>query len=503
MTRVASKNRNRRAFTLIIVLLLIAATLATAFAFLRTQSNFAAIQSNHAADVGARNAAMIGLAAGLRQMSESGWSGVGSTISDTVTDGMSYSTTFTAGDPALTSASPDYGLLPLRVTVTSTGRQSVRGGDNGGDYVVRAVVELVPRKINATVFSFNETLYQWGNSNAIVNMPFQVQGDARIGGTLDLNATYPVGTSKTTWYQALKSLDDAGTDYRFVTGTLKWPASSNSGNTTHVQTNLNITTSDVAGTNTAPFSLPTSLPNYQLYPGGPTYAPVEIPGTTPVLADVSYTANPATNPLGLFYTNADAIQLNQSVTIVGTLLTLKSASDVQFAVSGTKSNVSITAVKLPGVSGDSQFVAYPAVVAADDIDVYAGQQLAVSGAMVAGDKFSFLTPNNTASFTATGQIACSQLDAAANTAWPTSSLTWTTYLTAFNSQRLLAGGQPNYALWLAMSPRLLSPVPKLVFAPNTSTVDNLVPDFTKTLYGPGASDSGGLRWRLISIRENP
>jgi hypothetical protein len=491
--------RRRRAFTLIIVLLLLAAALGTAFALMREQTMLAAVQQNHAADIGSRNAALTGLAAGMRTMSESTWGGISSTLNGSLPDGSSYTTTFAVGDPNLSVGNPDYSLYPMRVTVTSTGKQSLGGGSGFQTFVARAVVELVPRKINPAKFSFNQTVYHWSLSGTTLHMPMQVQGDMRIGGVLNLNPSYPTGSSKSTWLSSLKNLANGGQENRFVTGNLVWPALLNLTNSGNVETNLGINTTDQLGLGTAPFSTPSSLGTYRLYPGGPQYTPVLIPGSNPQLSSQSFAADPLTNPLGIFYVNQSSIDLRGSVTINGTLINLASTGDINVATGGSQQNITITAVTLPGLSGQS--IAYPAAVTGDDITVGNGQQLTVTGAMVAGGNFSISAASSSSDFTMTGQLSCGTFSTAANSSWPTSSTTWDNYLNSWNFQRTF--GQPSYALWLASSPRLLSPVPKLVFAPNTGTVDNLVPDFSQPVYGPGSSDSGGLRWRLISFRENP
>ncbi len=491
--------RRRRAFALIIVLLLLAAALGTAFALMREQTMLAAVQQNHAADVGARHAALTGLAAGMRAMSESTWGGVNSSINGAFADGSSYTTTFASGDPDLSTGSPNYSRLPFRVTVTSTGKQSLGGGTGFQTYVVRSVVELVPRKINPAKFNFSHTVYHWSLGGTTIHMPMQVQGDMRIGGVLNLNPSYPTGSSKSTWFSSLKNLASGGQEYRFVTGQLTWPALLNLTNSGNVETNLGINTTDQLGLGTAPFSTPSSLGTYRLYPGGPQYTPVLIPGSNPQVNSQTFAADPATNPLGIFYVNQSSITLKDAITINGTLINLAGSGDIGVATAGDKQNITVNAVTLPGLSGRS--IAYPALVAGDDITVGDGQQLTVSGSIVAGGVFSISAASNSTDFTMTGQLSCGTFGTPANSSWPTSSTTWDNYLNSWNFQRFL--GQPSYALWLASSPRLLSPVPKLVFAPNTGTVDNLVPDFSQPVYGAGSSDSGGLRWRLISFRENP
>ena len=69
----------------------------------------------------ARQAAMVGLSAGMRKMEESALAGVGTTVSGNVSSQETYSVTYTTGYLLLTSSSSNYSEYPYRVTVQSTG----------------------------------------------------------------------------------------------------------------------------------------------------------------------------------------------------------------------------------------------------------------------------------------------------------------------------------------------------------------------------------------------
>src|SRR5262245_25398003 len=95
----------RRGASIALVLSIIAITLATSYVIMRSEFATQRVQQNGNRRVLARQAAMIGLSAGMRKMEESGWAGVGTTVAGNVSSQESYAVTYTAGDPLLTSSS--------------------------------------------------------------------------------------------------------------------------------------------------------------------------------------------------------------------------------------------------------------------------------------------------------------------------------------------------------------------------------------------------------------
>ena len=75
--RVSSHRSSRRGMAVLLVLGVLAITLAVCYATLRGQGTTAQLARNNSRALQARAAAHSGLAAALRKMSESTWSGVG------------------------------------------------------------------------------------------------------------------------------------------------------------------------------------------------------------------------------------------------------------------------------------------------------------------------------------------------------------------------------------------------------------------------------------------
>src|SRR5262245_48624225 len=102
----SSRQLSRRGMAILLVLGVLAITLAVCYATLRGQGTTAQLARNNSRALQAREAAHSGLAAALRKMSEAGWGGVGVPLSAYVTADSWYEVTFSTGDPTLTVASP-------------------------------------------------------------------------------------------------------------------------------------------------------------------------------------------------------------------------------------------------------------------------------------------------------------------------------------------------------------------------------------------------------------
>src|SRR5215510_5675498 len=92
------KPRSRvRGVAIVLVLGLLAVTLAISYSTLRTQGATTQLAANNGRALDAREAAHSGLAAALRKMSDSSWAGVAAPLSASITDSSSYTVTFTTG----------------------------------------------------------------------------------------------------------------------------------------------------------------------------------------------------------------------------------------------------------------------------------------------------------------------------------------------------------------------------------------------------------------------
>ena len=193
--------RPRRGVTVLIVLALLAITLALSYAMMRSQSISVQIQDNLGRQDNARQAATAGMTIALRKMHEADWEGVTSVVSGFVSDHDTFRVTYETGDSSLTTDDPEYKEYPFRVTLVSTG-VSVDPHNPGirAEHKVRAVVQLVRRQLSATPSQWQQlqqaddgtplTIYQWGNVRVPVDVPVQVEGGVLLQGALRLGAGY-------------------------------------------------------------------------------------------------------------------------------------------------------------------------------------------------------------------------------------------------------------------------------------------------------------------------
>ncbi|MCA9269655.1 MAG: hypothetical protein KDA41_14340, partial [Planctomycetales bacterium] len=82
--------RRRRGMTVIVVLGVLALTLALSYAMLRTQTTTATLQANVDHDEAARQAALTGLQIGIRKMHEANWGGLSAGFSGQYSDTTKY-----------------------------------------------------------------------------------------------------------------------------------------------------------------------------------------------------------------------------------------------------------------------------------------------------------------------------------------------------------------------------------------------------------------------------
>src|SRR3982750_4035209 len=95
-----------RGMAIVLVLGILAMTLAISYATLRGQATTAELARNKNRGSNARVAAQSGLAAALQKMSSDNWSGISSTLRSNVTNNAWYQVTFTTGDSKLASTDP-------------------------------------------------------------------------------------------------------------------------------------------------------------------------------------------------------------------------------------------------------------------------------------------------------------------------------------------------------------------------------------------------------------
>ncbi len=370
---------------MVVVLGIIAITLASSYAIMRSQFAAVRVQQNSNRRNAARQAAMVGLSVAMRGMEQSGWAGVSTTLSGTLSSQDSYSATYTAGDDSLTSSSADYAEYPYRVTIVSTGTSvDALNSQSKATHKVRAVMKLIPRKLSTGPSDFativNYTWYQTANDTFSFQVPLRVQGKVRAQGVVELTDDYNWSSSISEEY--LDDLDrmrqNGYPDYRPFTGPIELSFTINNGTVRNWLTgtvNVSLISNSATGMS-AQWVFPGSVSSYKLYTGGPAYNVPTVPSTI----TNTLQADPTTNPLGLFSANGD-VTLATGAAVQGTLI----GAD---HVTVTGANISLTPVDLLPLQGNSNKIRLPTMLAADDILVNDTGSPTIEGLVATFDKFN-------------------------------------------------------------------------------------------------------------------
>jgi hypothetical protein len=184
----------------VMVLGLLAITLAISYATLRGQGTTSQLARNNTRALDARVAAQSGLAAAVRKMSENAWGGIDASLSANVTSHSWYQVTFTTGDAKLLSGDPQYDEYAFRVTIDATGyaadplNPAVRS-----EHHSRCVVQLVRKRLLAEPANWaalkNYNVYQYANKDALVQFPVRINGPTCLMGRLVFCSEYPTPQS--------------------------------------------------------------------------------------------------------------------------------------------------------------------------------------------------------------------------------------------------------------------------------------------------------------------
>ncbi|MBI3839458.1 MAG: hypothetical protein HY288_16180 [Planctomycetia bacterium] len=193
--RSARRPLSRRGFTVLVVLALISITLALSYSIMRSQMTGIQIQSNSDRGNLARQAALAGVNVALRNMRLTGWTGVGTPLTASISSTDSYTVTFTAGDPSLTSSNPNYSDYPYRVMVLSTGTSVDPAHSTvSSTYKVQAIVRLIARQLTAAPSNYatmlGYTLYEMTSGSDSAMVPCHIDGPVRLQGALDVHSGY-------------------------------------------------------------------------------------------------------------------------------------------------------------------------------------------------------------------------------------------------------------------------------------------------------------------------
>jgi len=190
------RHHARRGVTVLLVLGVLAVTIALSYAIMRTQVTSSQIQANLSDRDSARQAAQAGLMIALRKMHQSDWSGVDTQFSGLVESGLFYLVKYEAGDPTLTVGDAEYESYPYRVTITARGF-AVDSSHSivTASHELQAVVELTPRALSTQPADWaslqNHTVRQWKDDDVVCQTPVRVEGPVALQGPVKLCEDYP------------------------------------------------------------------------------------------------------------------------------------------------------------------------------------------------------------------------------------------------------------------------------------------------------------------------
>lgn len=191
--------RKRPGMAVIMVLGLLAITLAFSYAMIRSSSTSASIQRNSGRRGDARQAAMSGVSAALRKIHQDDWAGVGTSLSGTLSATESYQVTYSLGDPSLSPSNPDWEDYAYRVTIDSIGYASAPTQPTlVSKHKIRVVVHLAPELMSAEPTDWatfqQYTVFQARDREFRLELPARIEGPVRIQGEVKLATQYPSNT---------------------------------------------------------------------------------------------------------------------------------------------------------------------------------------------------------------------------------------------------------------------------------------------------------------------
>lgn len=486
------QQRQRRGYSIVIVLGLLAVGMSLSYAALHTQGTNLRLQRNVELRGAAMEAALTGLSIAHRQMSQNSWAGVDQVLSKALTGTSGYSVSFETGDPYLSPGSADYARWPFRVTLISTGyAQDPQVPQSIALYKARSVVELVPRALATPPADWQRfqgyTVFQHRDRDFSVHFPGRISGPVWIQGRVHISEDYPDRNDVRDLYLThLNTMRFGGyPDLRPLEGPLRLDISK--------QNQTGLSRLGMLGVPYSSLNNPVNrwqrqaeMQEYRLYPGGKPY---QIPQLARTLQSLQLEPDPATNPLGLFYRGAGTLYLQDHVRVRGTIL----AHDIHLV----GRNITLRPPDLRHTLGDNRPIQLPAIVARNDVNFYSNAEATVEGAVSVENHFEVRSGSNNAALTMRGRLIAGQFSLGGRDSWDISQSTWNLY-------RLLFGLQSgiNVIPYFPMFVYVLGfdPYPLIRFEPPDGEVTYHWPDRNTPIYVPHPND-GGLRWDVIRWAE--
>jgi Tfp pilus assembly protein PilX len=503
--------RRRRGMALILILGMLAITIAVSYSLLRSQVQTTLLQTNTQTNNLARQAAETGLNYAIRKLTTDSWGGVGTTLTGNVDSQSSYSVSYAAGDASLLSGDPNYSELPFRVTITSTGT-ALNSGDNTlpTTYTMSAVLQLVRRGLNTSATpslwsAMNGfTCVQWNSSSTVwtvnVDAPVQFQGPTCFLGKmqfqkLSLDPTDDNSDSRKDYIKDLKKkFTDTGVDYRHFTDDVSLGNGRQDADTKGDIEWLGVSVNFVPTIGSDPVSYANAPSTYKLYAGGPAYTVPNLVGTygsTPTGQTI--VASTTANPLGI-YKAGGTVNFKTGTKFTGVLFSDGSSDEVRLDGTG----VEINGLNLPALSNSSTVYQLPASMIRNNLVVKNNSVSLVRGLVINWENFVVDSGGQNTAFNLQGRLFAEDLDIAARTEWTAvSNLNWTLQRTLFRAQTAI--GTKYYPDWMDASVFNLQAPPKIKFQPPSSITYHW-PDWSQPIYTKATGDAY-LRWNIVSWKD--
>lgn len=488
-----------RGMALLIVLLLLSLTLGLSYAAMRSQSTAGMIQRNADRRLAARQAAITGLTMALKKLQRTDWTGVDTSLSGSLSNYESFLVTYTSGDTRLTSSDAEQ---PYRVTLLSTGyAANPNEPANIALYRVRAIARFIPRKLadDSTDWQtmMNYTVYQWTTGSFTMAVPARIEGPVRIQAMMNFDWDYNWwGDPRDNFHEDLEKMRQKGMgDYRPFTGPITLNQSWQFFSTVSTLKNdLNLSVIDASSRTMSGMTFPSALSTYKLYPGGKTYT---VPLLPQAIQSITYQADAATNPAGLFL-RVGSLDIGNDTTIRGSLVTA-AGSGGRVNVPGKR--VHFDAVSLPAIQGTTDPIQLPVAVVADNFQVAAGADVTINGLVSTYGNFEVLPDKHTnITLAHQGKLIAQNVYFDGRSDWYQTDTWWSDRYREYHDQEGRSNGIKYFPDWLRVN-KGLDPNPRLTIKPSTTTIRYHWHNPQNTIYVVNSAD-GGLRWDVVDWTEN-
>lgn len=502
--RRVSRPARRRGIAVILVLGIMAVTLALSYALVRSQTQTKLVQDNFTRQTDARLAAETGMARAMQEMTTSSWTGIATPLTGSLNSRTSYTVTYAVGDSSLTSASSNWSEYPFRVTITSVGRSTDR--DNASlitSYTVRSVMQLVRKQVASQPTAWtspqNYLVYQYNvGRGPTIQTPFRMEGNVLLRGMLNFAADYPRGSSpRSRYFGDLYAMRNTSYgDHRPLTGSMTTMSYFMNSETVQLFQGMGTTFVDSFSFATSPpVNHPGNLTTYRLYPGGPTYSIPDLYanyGTT--LTNVTLQPEMTSNPLGIYRTSG-SITLGANTKLTGTLLATN--SDV-VRIGG--SGVQITGYNLPAINGSTTTRQLPAMLVNGAIACNSGSASAIKGLVMCYDRFEVSPQTDRTTMALEGRMILNDLDVEGMSDWTKTDSWWGTRRNEFMTQLSGTNPTPYFPVWLKNNFGV-EYASTLTVKPSSSPVTyHWHSSWDQPIYQASSAD-GGLRWNIVSWQE--